>query len=391
MRKGLSIAALVVVTICLAWASLMVLSTLQIQRMVAADPSSRNFGRRETENESARALHQIAFPVDVASREKGLKPGTPAVRGRLGDIGTILNQANSEIPLPADVEAFLQQQRPGLDRFRELLRKGPSPRWTRDDSLLEKAPCPNLVELMFMQKVLAADALSAEKRGDHDKAWQTLEAQWVLAGALWSRPELISNLIALASTRMINAAARKLPAPAPVWWREVEAFDVDRHLQQTMEYEKWLMTQRVLAEGHGERPPQRLMAFLVAPIERYQASQIIDYYDDLGKTPLDCREFKPGPDAGDHFLSWFGAGIWTSSLDGVRIRLARFTLERELSSKVLGLKEARRTGRLLPDVSPSRCGTWKAASVDGQITLRYSGVVPHTDSPIVPMPLELTF
>lgn len=366
----------------------MVLSTQQIKRRISADPSSEGFGRREAENDSARMLHQLVAPVDMASRGEGQKAGVRAVRGRLGDIATILNQANSEIPLPADVEAFLQQQRPGLDQFRELLRKGPAPQWARDDSALERAPCPNLLELMFMQKVLAADALSAEKRGDHDKAWQTLEAQWVLARALWSRPELISNLIALASTRMINAAARKLPAPAPIWWREVEAFDVDRNLQQTMEYEKWQMTQRVMSKERGAGPVQRLGVLVSGPIERYLASNIFDYYDELGKKPLDCREFKPGPDAGDHFLSRLGVG---SSLNGVRTRFARFILERELSSKVLALKEARRSGHQIPDVSPSRCGTWQMANVDGRIKIRYAGVVPQTVSPIVPMPLELTF
>lgn len=392
MRKGLSIAVLVLVTICLAWASLMVLSTQQVQRRVGGDPSSKNFGKRETENDSARGLHKLAVTMKMSNRDQAgyQSPDALHLRARLSDVVTILNQPTPEIaPLPAEVEAFLDEQRPTLDQIRDRLRNGPAPQWERDDSAAEKAPIPNLLEQMLMQKILTADALSAERRGDHERAWQTLEAQWALARAQWSRPELISNLVALASTRMINAAARKLPAPAPAWWREVETFDVDRNLQQTMEYEKWQMTQRVMSKERGVGSMQRFGVLVSGPIERYLASNIFDYYDELGKTPLDCRKFKPGPDAG--FLSWLGGATSTSSLNGVRIRFSRFILERELSSKVLALKEARRTGRPLPDVSKSRCGTWKIASVDGRMTLRYSGVVPRTASPIVPMPLELTF
>lgn len=380
MRKGISVFVLAIVTIALAWGSLMVLATMRIERKVGVSKKTGEFPRREIENDAARKFHQLAVDLDLANREAS-RPATKA-RPALTDVVTIVNQAAPANPaLPEGVGRFLDQHHTLVDEVREHLRRQPTLRWNRDDGALEKAPIPNLLEQMLMQKLLTADALSAEGKGDHERAWQTLEAQWALARAQWERPELICNLIALASTRLISGTARKINGPAPSWWHELAAFDVDRHLKTTMDYEKWRISQLVLTGPSHEGWQERLGYILRAPIERYQLSRALDYYAILGRIPIACAE----PPANlPPFLPMSEMGL-------VRTRFARFILERELSTQVVAIREARRTGSPLPPVSTSRCGSWQVTMAGNQTSIHHTGPVPEVTSPVTPMPLDMTF
>jgi len=68
-------------------------------------------------------------------------------------------------------------------------------------------------------------------------AWDDLHAIWLLDQELWNRPELISQLIALAGTRMVNAAAVKMPLPAPTWLDEIQRRDYRRDFARSFQAE----------------------------------------------------------------------------------------------------------------------------------------------------------
>src|SRR4051812_7338112 len=74
------------------------------------------------------------------------------------------------------------------------------------------APAPNLLGHMNLSKLFIVRALSKARAND-PTAWDELHALWLLDRTLWDRPELISKLIALATSRMVNAAAAKMPLP----------------------------------------------------------------------------------------------------------------------------------------------------------------------------------
>src|SRR4029077_11210370 len=116
---------------------------------------------------------------------------------------------------PADVRQFLDEHVAALDELRTLLAGGAVPHWAVNVDDLVRSSIPDLVGHMQLFRILAADALDRDRRGDHVTAWQDAEAGWRLAQGLWSQPDLISTMIALAGTRMMNDVAAKLAAPAP--------------------------------------------------------------------------------------------------------------------------------------------------------------------------------
>lgn len=87
-------------------------------------------------------------------------------------------------------------------------------------SFERSGPVPNLTGHVTLHRLLIASALDRARRGDAG-AWEDLRASRELNRSLWSRPELISHVVALQMTRSAVAAARKLPPPAPAWFEEL--------------------------------------------------------------------------------------------------------------------------------------------------------------------------
>ncbi len=153
-----------------------------------------------------------------------------------------LERTNEQIaPPPANVAAYLNDHRAQIDRARDhILNAGPIV-WVTHFRMGADAPLPNLLGQMNLSKLLAARALMKANAGDAT-AWDDLHAIWLLDRELWQRPELISQLIALAGARMVNASAAKMPLPAPQWLAEIQSFDYRQHFAASHQAEAYFMT-----------------------------------------------------------------------------------------------------------------------------------------------------
>src|SRR5581483_11013206 len=153
-----------------------------------------------------------------------------------------LERTNEQIaPPPANVAAYLNDHRAQIDRARDhILNAGPIV-WVTHFRMGADAPLPNLLGQMNLSKLLAARALMKASAGDAT-AWDDLHAIWLLDRELWQRPELISQLIALAGARMVNASAAKMPLPAPQWLAEIQSFDYRQHFAASHQAEAYFMT-----------------------------------------------------------------------------------------------------------------------------------------------------
>lgn len=200
-------------------------------------------------NSAANALATLTLPIgiNVMPREKKshMHGGFEDVRKSFSDYITVqLERASDQSAAPpADVVAFLSAHQAQIDQVREHIATAGPIRWQLHVRQGFDAPIPNLLGYMSLARLFSARAFA--KAANHDAtAWDDLHAIWLLDRELWDRPELISQLIALAGTRMVNAAAVKMPLPAPAWFDELRKRDYRRDLARSFQAEaaNWKIT-----------------------------------------------------------------------------------------------------------------------------------------------------
>lgn len=215
---------------------------------------------------------------------------------------------------------------------------------------------PQTAELRAMQltiaRTLIASALS-KARADDPAAWDDLHAGWNLARTLDVHPQMMTQTAALATARMINAIAWKLPLPAPPWFAELQARDNIQSLLSAFQYQ----AASYWANGTQTFPTK----WLADSVEhdRLIAHTVV------AETRCDARI--PMNDLGVDLSS-----VWH--------RAFRYRAEREATANALRIREGK------PIATTSRCsdGSW---SFDGA-TLRFSRAI-ATAPPDQPMPLVL--
>jgi len=190
----------------------------------------------------------------------------------------------------------------------------------------------------------------------------------------------VARMIALAGSRMINGAARKMPLPAPRWFGEVLAFDarsaiLDSHLKIAED----------VSDGHAshdlsDSALQRFVDTLREPYDRAVARDVKEALRTASQAMAASREC--GLDD-DEFTRRITAslGLWNylrinvPSLGIVWQRAARFNAEREATAKILDIK----SGRVPSAASQCSDGTWVVTpghirftkQIEGQIPLEY--------------------
>jgi hypothetical protein len=237
----------------------------------------------QEQNAAATKLVQIAAGagVNVAPLEPGKKRRNlhrDATDRLLTEIGLYVT-AQLERPgdaieaPPEDVARFLETSDAQLTAVRHHLIHGGELQWASDVSRGASAPVPNLLGHMNLQRLLMARALDRARSGNL-AAWDELHASWELSRGLWGRPELISNIIALASARMTNAAARKMPtAEPPAWFMATRTFDPLKPIIAAHQVEAWQMHEAKPYDGGLAVEVQRA---LVWPMDRFEVAEAID-------------------------------------------------------------------------------------------------------------------
>lgn len=245
---------------------------------------------------------------------------------------------------------------PDVSPIRELLLNEPIV-WEREGGVGEIGGSETIerrVLQMNVARALVASAL-AKARANDPSAWEDLHAAWNLVRSLEGQPQLMQQTAALSIARMINAAAWKMPLPAPEWLGELQQRDYVRPLIESFQYQ----TASYWQDG-GALFPTKWHADSIEHDRRIAEGL-------FNETRCDVN-----PPVNKH----------GSDLTSIWRRTFRYRAEREATANALRIREGK------PIETQSQCsdGQW---TLDGN-TLRFSREIP-TAPPDVPMPLVLRF
>ncbi|HVS33316.1 MAG TPA: hypothetical protein VMS98_17900 [Thermoanaerobaculia bacterium] len=321
---------------------------------------------------------------------------TFAVRGELNQhVTRQIQRANPVIdPLPETLTAFFKAHDADMARLRALILSDELMAWAQDIESPSASPIPRLSGHMTLTRVFVARALDLARRED-GAAWEDLRAAWAVNRNLLERPEIISVLVGIASARTVNAAARKMPLPAPEWLGELQRFDYRRATLAAHQAEAWSMSQRIRdevsvdedvndpASGVARRIRERLLApytrlCMLDELERWRAIAIeiaaaTECDLDLGAVAQRRRAAIP----------WWNLPARDMPVPNVASmwqRLLRFRAEIEATERALDLRAGR------PPRRHSACsdGHWEY-SAGG---LRFSRRLAPPEIPAAAIPVE---
>ena len=243
--------------------------------------------------------------------------------------------------------------------------------WPTDVVAAAQAPLPNLFGHYTLTRLFIAHALLSPAMASDD-----LCAAWHLQRALWHRPELISKQVALAGTRMINAAARRLDAK-PAWFDEIMAIDYRRSILSAQQAEAWTVRKEV---EDGRRDADRIIDVVIQPYDEVCAANLTAIMRRAADQMSRSRDCAVNPSFDVPFWNRLGRGA-IANVGAVWQRVARFQAELEATERVFALK----SGRWTPNLARSACtdGTW----IYAEGTLRFSRDVP-APRPMLNVPLE---
>jgi hypothetical protein len=243
-------------------------------------------------NETAHALEEGARMVGIEIRPRGEQPaqdepsrpkktewdGVRAPLEKWADTQAAKAEGLPEPP-PAPVASFLAEHAPALDMIEKTLLAGPVPEWASDLSTLHASPVPNLSGQMQLVRVLVgrAEARAAAKDA---RAEEPLHAAFALTGALRGRPEIASQLVSIAATRLELAAVRRIPVDAAAWRERLKTLDPRAGMLMTWKREAWLQHEATkrLREGRVRAGPlsDRAAALLGSWRERVASAAYLE-------------------------------------------------------------------------------------------------------------------
>lgn len=327
-------------------------------------------------NDAARRMVALSAPLGISFQTSADKPDP--VRTAIGEYVKAehgrAEQAISEPP--AAVQTYLAAHDVEIDALRDHLLSGDPIVWDLDLSKGFDAPVPNLVGHMHVARLLTARAL-LRGRGDDTRAWDDLHAAWRVAQSLEPRPEMISQLITLAITRVVNAAAWKLPqAPNSAWFAEVQRLDSRRLLMashQNEMYVMWRNAERATMNG--------AMGVIGRPYLRWQIVDMAQRQRAAMEKLAAVTTCSVGEPSGAVPRWNVLANIATPNLDASWSRVFRSIPEREAAMNAMRIADGQ------PIVAKSACSdsTWRFESD----RLTFSREIPKSHDAETVMPLSL--
>ena len=240
---------------------------------------------------------------------------------------------------------------PDVSALRELLLREPIV-WKRQEGIDHPDTEAMRVVQLTAARALVASAL-AKARANDPAAWEDLHAAWKLGRALEGHPQVMAQTAALTTSRMINAAAWKMPLPAPAWLAELQQRDSVQPLLEAYQFQ----TASYWADGASMFPTK----MLADSVEHDR--QIAEELFSTRNCDVTARANKLGVDL---------TTVWR--------RAFRYRAEREATANALRVREGK------PIEPASRCsdGGW---TLDGT-TLRFQREI-ATTPPDRAMPLVL--
>ena len=327
-------------------------------------------------NDSARRLVALAKPLGISFETASSQPD--ALRTAIGQYlkaEHIRAEAAIGEP-PAEVQTYLAAHETEIDALRDHLLHGDSIVWDLDLSKGFDAPVPNLTGHMHVGRLLIARAL-VRGRGDDPRAWDDLHAAWRVAQSLEPRPELISQLIVLTTTRFVSGAAWKLPqAPDHAWFADVQRIDHRRLLMSAYQNEMWVMWR------NGERSMNGVTGAVARPYLRWSIVDMAHRQRAAMEKLAALTTCRIGDEpSADYIPQWNVLAAIAMPGQGVWQHAFRSIAEREATMNAMRVTQGQ------PIVAQSACsdGTWRFEND----RLTFSREIPQSHKAETVMPLSL--
>jgi hypothetical protein len=323
------------------------------------------------------------------------KASLQAVSGMIGQfLDRELKTPEERIgPLPSRFQSFLEEHDAAAAALESMLVRRSDLRWEIDVSQGSNAPIPTLGGIMRLQRFLGVRALAKARRGETDAALQALEAAWRLNEAVSARPELISQLIAVAAAKITVGVLRKLDSPAYGWADRLRGGDLFSAYLASFQNQVWYSSDVYSSDVRdltGEAGAYGRVLRNVA--EEFEQRDLCSW------TPDRMQE------------SWNRA-VQNESRDGALIEMAvpnllesfarwrRFQIDAELTALVLDARAERAASRrrdwpsklhsIGASVCPGEPWTYRNAG-NGTATFAFEGRITESPSAALRLPLGFT-
>jgi len=308
-------------------------------------------------NAAAHALEESGRSLGIELRPRGEQPledepGRPK-KTELDDVRAPLEKwvdqqsAKAEgLPdaPPAAVAAYFASHAATLDAIEKSLLAGPAPDWAVDLAKLHAAPVPNVLGQMQLTRTLVGRA-EARAAAKDVRAEESLRAAFALTGALRGRPEVVSQVVSIAATRLELGAVRRIPVDAAAWRERLKTLDPRGGLLTALRHNAWVnyeAAKGLLRVKLRAGPLSgRLAALVGAWRERVEAAGVLDAW----RATIDAAAKSPVADAEPRFLG--ETFRQTLARGGVRRALAVPNLIESWRRANIAALEIRKTDEIL--------------------------------------------
>ncbi len=320
-----------------------------------------------------------------------------SIREALNDYLRILESPEPPLAWPPEALArFLSSNGATISDLRERLNRA-TPLWKMDVGKGYAFPIPNLLGQFDLAKLLSADCLAARAGGDNDRALKDADAIWRLSDGLVQRPELISQLIAIAIRKTDLAELRTLQDAPSVWSDRLTSWNPRKNLETSYQHEASMMNDSFkalrLGTPYGQCPSwkDRVMApfsliyarFCVAGVENI----FLDSLRHMQETDICSRDevFQRIGELDEKEIPRWNviAKVGVPNLTDAWLRVKYLRIQIELTQKVLELKATRSANGAwpvqVPGIEKSFCPQehWTYTVMpDGTMSIAYSGTPP---------------
>jgi hypothetical protein len=144
---------------------------------------------------------------------------------------------------------------------------GELPRWDHDLDQSPEGPACELGGLLWLHRLLTAEAWLTAAEGDAAGANRALEASWRLSEGLRASPQLEVHELTLDALELQSAALRRIPQANHEWQNRLRSVDPPSQARRAYLCESWLVRRR--AETVSERQP--VIGFVAQPFARLLA------------------------------------------------------------------------------------------------------------------------
>ena len=357
------------------------------------------------------AKNAAAEDLEALGRALGFDPGGAAAEGRPAneDRDALLNCGHSTwldaqlstsddsiLPPPTRFVAFLESREAALWHVVRLLEKD-TPEW-EFDLHKKRDSFPELLFVAQLNRLLLSTALLEEQAGRHAEAADLLEASWSLARSAARRPELIYQLIALASLRSLSGALRKMAEPRPEWSDRMSSHEPVQGILNSLRADSLISFSRngSLAEHSFDSFWVRSERLFAEKMKDLSVCEISTMSSEAIWQPVIEELRRSANEEESAELQVIGENF-APSLTNALQRAARLVIESELTARIVDLrlqKAASRPSRWpenLYDTDSRACpgAEYEYRSFGGAMAIRFKGSVGKLDVPrLLPLSFE---